>query len=62
MEVNELQKKSEFNILPLERGGIQLAIMQQPEVCIDNPLFLFLFSLFLSLFFPNLTPLGLVIK
>ena len=28
MEVNELQKKSEFNILPLERGGIQLAIMQ----------------------------------
>ncbi|KAK4256006.1 hypothetical protein QN277_008927 [Acacia crassicarpa] len=32
IEGSELHKKSEFNILPLEQGGIQLAIMQQPEI------------------------------
>ncbi|KAF7836581.1 putative callose synthase 8 [Senna tora] len=32
IEGNEIHKKSEFNILPLEQGGIQHAIMQQPEI------------------------------
>ncbi|WJX67987.1 Putative callose synthase 8 [Trifolium repens] len=31
-EGNAIHKKTEFNILPLEQGGIQHAIMQQPEI------------------------------
>ncbi|KAI4333411.1 hypothetical protein L6164_018231 [Bauhinia variegata] len=31
-EGNAIHKKSEFNILPLEKGSIQHAIMQQPEI------------------------------
>ncbi|KAI4323117.1 hypothetical protein L6164_022748 [Bauhinia variegata] len=31
-EGNTIHKKSEFNILPLEQGNIQHAIMQQPEI------------------------------
>ncbi|KAL9322132.1 hypothetical protein ACSQ67_010185 [Phaseolus vulgaris] len=29
---NAIHRKTEFNILPLEQGGIQHAIMQQPEI------------------------------
>ncbi|KAK7272638.1 hypothetical protein RJT34_29359 [Clitoria ternatea] len=32
IEGNAIHKKTEFNILPLEQGGIQHAIMQQPEI------------------------------